>query len=320
MSGKSISRRIVLKRTSSISGPGNTVKGKNTKELLQEMIRDLQERDNQLNCLMSCLHENSRLQDMPDLSMEQFYRRVVEFIFSARKYLTIAGASITVEGVSYKSPEFMETKWKQMADIVISGKRVGIVEIYYLESMAQDNRELYADGKGGFIDIVAWELSKFIERRRTREALAVANEKLMAEQIAMQKKHTALKEILNQIDDEKQLVVRNIQSNIERIARPILRMIEEKISSRESRYITLLDSCLDDISSPFINRLEMNNSRLTPREIEICHMIRNGFSSKAIAVTLNISPQTVHKQRKQIRAKLDLTNRKINLTSYLKKE
>lgn len=316
MPGKSVSRTIRLKRKSSVSAPENAAGRKDTKEPPREMIRDLQERDHQLNCL----HEISTLQDMPDISTEQFFRRVIESIYSTRRYARIAGVSITVEGVSYKSPEFIEMEWKKMADIVISGKRVGIVEIYYLESMAQDNRELYADGKGDFIDIVAWELSKFIERRRTRQALAVANEKLINEQIAMQKKHTALKEILNQIDEEKRQVVRDIQSNIERIARPILRMIEEKISPRESRYITLLDSCLDDISSPFINRLEMNNSKLTPREVEICHMIRNGFSSKAIAATLNISPQTVHKQRKQIRAKLGLTNRKINLTSYLKKE
>ncbi len=316
MSGKSVSRTIRLKRKSSVSAPENTIKRKDTKELLQEMIRNLEERDHQLNCL----HEISTLQDMPDFSMEQSFRRVVECIFSAKRYSAITGVSITVEDRSYKSPRFIETEWKQAADITVYGKRAGIIEIYYLENTVQDNRNTPAEGKRNFIDIIARELRRFIERRRTRQALAVANEKLINEQIAMQKKHTALKEILNQIDEEKKHVMRDIQSNIERIARPILRMIEEKISPRESRYVTLLDSCLNDISSPFISRLEMNNSKLTPREIEICHMIRNGFSSKAIAATLNISLQTVHKQRKQIRAKLDLTNRKINLTSYLKRK
>jgi DNA-binding NarL/FixJ family response regulator len=306
----------MIKRASPISGPENNVNGKDTKGLLREMIRDLRERDHQLNCL----HEISTLQDMPDLSMEQSFRRVVECIFSARRYSAIAGVSITVEDRSYKSPRFIETEWRQAADITVSGKIAGIIEIYYLENTIQDDGNTPAEGKRNFIDIIAHELGRFIERRRTRQELAVANEKLMAEQIAMQKKHTALKEVLNQIDEEKKHVMRDIQSNIERIARPILRMIEEKISPRENRYVTLLDSCLDDISSPFISRLEMNNNKLTPREVEICHMIRNGFSSKAIAATLNISLQTVHKQRKQIRAKLDLTNKKINLTSYLKKE
>lgn len=57
---------------------------------------------------------------------------------------------------------------------------------------------------------------------------------------------------------------------------------------------------------------------MSPRESEICSMVKNGLTSKDIARTLGISTQTVLKQRKHIRKKLGINNSPINLTSYLK--
>ena len=57
---------------------------------------------------------------------------------------------------------------------------------------------------------------------------------------------------------------------------------------------------------------------LSPRETEICNMIRNGMSSKQISESLHLSTVTIHKHREQIRNKLGLTNMKINLSTYLR--
>jgi DNA-binding CsgD family transcriptional regulator len=59
-------------------------------------------------------------------------------------------------------------------------------------------------------------------------------------------------------------------------------------------------------------------ARLTPREQEICDMIRDGLSSKEISEVLNLSILTVHKHREQIRDKLGLTNQNINLSTFLR--
>ena len=57
--------------------------------------------------------------------------------------------------------------------------------------------------------------------------------------------------------------------------------------------------------------------KLTPREMEICTMIESGLTSKEIPEQLNISCQTIDNHRKSIRKKLDITNKNINLSSYL---
>jgi DNA-binding CsgD family transcriptional regulator len=56
---------------------------------------------------------------------------------------------------------------------------------------------------------------------------------------------------------------------------------------------------------------------LTPREIEICNMVKSDITSKEISKLLNISPQTIVKHRKNIRKKLGISNKNINLTSFL---
>lgn len=59
---------------------------------------------------------------------------------------------------------------------------------------------------------------------------------------------------------------------------------------------------------------------LTETEARIAGMIRNGMTSEAVAKTLNISLNTVKTHRRNIRKKLAVQNKSINLQNYLKSE
>jgi DNA-binding CsgD family transcriptional regulator len=56
---------------------------------------------------------------------------------------------------------------------------------------------------------------------------------------------------------------------------------------------------------------------LTPKEIQVASMVREGASTKAIAATLSLSPETISIHRKNIRSKLGLNSKSDNLRSYL---
>ena len=75
---------------------------------------------------------------------------------------------------------------------------------------------------------------------------------------------------------------------------------------------------LQKITSSFGSDITSRNIKLTPREIEVCNMIEKGFSNKDVANFLNITVQSIEEYRKHIRKKLGLTNKKVNLTSYLR--
>jgi PAS domain S-box-containing protein len=143
-------------------------------------------------------------------------------------------------------------------------------------------------------------------------------EELSSKHEALAQKNIALEEVLCQIDDSKKQMALQIQSYIQKIAYPILDSIREGASESDERRLSILKSTLAEITSPFISLLDIQFPMLTPREIEVCNMVKNGFSCKEIASSLNISVQTVLKQRKAIRKKLGISNKKINLTSYLK--
>jgi len=154
-------------------------------------------------------------------------------------------------------------------------------------------------------------------KERTQE-LAAINEALHVEREAMRQKNIALNEVLDQIEQGKRQLASQIQANINRIALPILKSLEARTDLADRQYIRLLRSNLEEIASPLTGQLEERFKNLTPREMEICHLTRNGLSCKDIAASFNTSVQTVLKQRSVIRKKLGIANKKVNLTSFLK--
>ncbi|MDD4051651.1 MAG: PAS domain-containing protein [candidate division Zixibacteria bacterium] len=152
---------------------------------------------------------------------------------------------------------------------------------------------------------------------RTQE-LAEANELLTAEQKALEQKNIVLQEVLSQIEKGKEQLVSQIQMNINRVTLPILDSLEAGLSESKKPLIMSLKNSLNDITSPLLGTLETKFPKLTPRELEICQMIKTGLNCKGIAQGLNISPQTVLKHRAVIRKKLRIAHHRVNLASFLR--
>ena len=98
---------------------------------------------------------------------------------------------------------------------------------------------------------------------------------------------------------------------------PIVFELELEVTGRQRSYVTLLRRSLQEITSPFLSQIARDHVQLTPVEIAISTMIRNGLSTKEIAQLRCISPATVRRHRENIRRKLGLRNRKANLATYL---
>jgi PAS domain S-box-containing protein len=156
------------------------------------------------------------------------------------------------------------------------------------------------------------------ERKKDKQDLKIANEILEAKHSALREKNLALKNVLEQVNSEKQELKAQIQSNVDRVVLPTLRLLRQKVDVSTAGYVDLLGSNLHDIASPLANRLESNCARLSPGEIEICSMIQKGLSSQEIANLRGVSVQTISMQRKRIRRKLGIANQSVSLPSLLK--
>ena len=135
---------------------------------------------------------------------------------------------------------------------------------------------------------------------------------------ALEAKNIALRELLDRVDAEKRQLLQVIHGNFNRTVAPLIQRLLTSSDGRSRRQIEQLDENLRQIMSPLLRQLESEYDKLSPREAEVCSLIRNGLTSKEIAENLRVSVETVHKFRYQIRKKLGITNRRINLRSYLR--
>ena len=177
----------------------------------------------------------------------------------------------------------------------------------------------YRDSEGKIVGLVG--IAKDItERKIIEEALRISMEKLNAGEKTFQfpEKDIALKEVLQQIEEGKRNIKQQVITNTKKILQPLLQRMRRKVTSVERKYFDLLERSLNEIVSSFPEGLNHKCSNLTSREIEVCTLIKEGFSSKEIANLLNISLFTVNRYREYIRKKLNITNKKVNLASYLR--
>jgi PAS domain S-box-containing protein len=134
----------------------------------------------------------------------------------------------------------------------------------------------------------------------------------------LEEANIALRVLLNrQTEDNKKLEER-LQVNIEELVVPYLEKLKQAgLNGKYHDYLTLLEANLNDIVSPFIQNISAVYRNLTPTEIRVAEMIKQGRASKDIAEVLNASVGTINTHRNNIRKKLNLRKQNKNLRSYL---
>jgi len=133
----------------------------------------------------------------------------------------------------------------------------------------------------------------------------------------LQKKNIALTEVLGQLEIEKQKIAGRVDVNAQKLLLPIIDKLIEKASSIDTKYLLLIKQNLKTLTSPTGIKMTSVKYRLTPQEINLCTLIKGGFSIKEIATMQNLSERTVETHRLNIRKKLGITSSKINLATYL---
>lgn len=142
-------------------------------------------------------------------------------------------------------------------------------------------------------------------------------EELAKEQQALKEKNITLREVLAAIESEKMDIRKQISSMVEDVLVPAVNRMLRRNGTVNMTYYNLVKSNLRELAVNAGGVLPIS-TRLSPRELEICSMIKNGASSKDIAEALDIALVTVQKHREVIRKKLGLTNRNVNLTTHLR--
>ncbi len=143
-----------------------------------------------------------------------------------------------------------------------------------------------------------------------------AEEQLREQKLSLEQKNIALGEILEQVHIEKNKIKDDIAANVRESVLPVLEKLKKKKESK--KYAELLCDHMESIASSYGREITKKSYNLTPRELEICNMVKGGLTSKEIADLIHLSRLTIEKHRRNIRKKLRISGKKSNLTSFLK--
>ncbi len=257
---------------------------------------------------LQCLYAISEVVETRADSLPDILQGIVDLLARSWRYPDLCHVRVTLREQKYETEAFRESFWRQAAPIRVQGQTAGAVEVFCQEAAGDEGPLLR--GERDLIDAVAARIGTVAERCLLKEELRTARESLRDAE-------AALRGVLSHIDKERAEIGRLIDANVERVLLPQLQALARQVSSQQKQSVALLEKGLAELTDPFTQRISSACRKLTPTEIEICSLIRNGLSTKEIARARQVTPATVFKQRESIRRKLSIVGTNTNLTAHL---
>lgn len=130
--------------------------------------------------------------------------------------------------------------------------------------------------------------------------------------------NAALKSLLKKRESDRLEVEEKVLFNVKEMITPYIRKLREtELDEKQGIYLTILESNVKDIISPFSPKLTSRHFKFTKSELQIAKLVRMGITSKEIAELMGLSRRTIESHRDRIRKKIGLDSRKRNLRTFL---
>jgi len=156
------------------------------------------------------------------------------------------------------------------------------------------------------------------QRKQAELSLIEKGKELENKSHELEEVNAALKVLLKHRDEDKKEFEKKVITNVKNLVFPYLEKLKNsRLNDRQKVYLNIIQSNLEDIVAPFLRQLSLSFSDLTPSEIQVAGLVKDGKTTKEIAGLLNSSTGAVNFHRNNIRKKLGLRNTKTNLRSFL---
>jgi DNA-binding CsgD family transcriptional regulator len=152
----------------------------------------------------------------------------------------------------------------------------------------------------------------------TEEALRKSQEELFDQKQSLEEANIALKVLLKQREEDKRDLEKKVLTNIKDLVLPYVEKLKNpRLKPKDKTLVEIVETHLNDVISPLLQRFSHAKILLTPQEMQVATLVKDGKTSKEIADILNVSETTVNFHRKNLRVKFGLRNKQTNLRSYL---
>jgi PAS domain S-box-containing protein len=156
------------------------------------------------------------------------------------------------------------------------------------------------------------------ERKMAEKALREREAELETKTNSLEEVNTALRVLLKRRDEEKVELNEKVLCNVKELIVPYLEKLKKSpLDPKQVGYLNILESNLNNIISAFSCTLSAKYLGLTPKEILVANLIKEGKTNKEIGEVLALSIRTIETHRKHMRKKLSIENKKENLRTHL---
>jgi len=129
--------------------------------------------------------------------------------------------------------------------------------------------------------------------------------------------NTALEVLLQKRQEDRRKIEENITANLHQVIMPEIQTLKTNTKKPEiRRSLDLLEKALNEMTASFSCALT-GRYNLTAIEIRIANLIKEGLTSDEISGHLNLATKTISYHRNNIRKKLGLHSKKVNLQTHL---
>ncbi|MDD3519643.1 MAG: LuxR C-terminal-related transcriptional regulator [Actinomycetota bacterium] len=173
------------------------------------------------------------------------------------------------------------------------------------------------DDKNNVVGIIEY-VRDITRTKKIQQVSDMLKKRLHLQNQTLQEQDTALKVLFREIEKEEKRIAENIVSNISIFIKPVLEELKIRLKkSTEIKQVEQIEFYLNKIIEPLALKLSSELYNLTPKEIQIASLIKEGKTTKEISEITGSSSKAIDFHRLNIRKKLGLTNKNINLQSYL---
>ncbi len=156
------------------------------------------------------------------------------------------------------------------------------------------------------------------KRKRAEEKLLESKKELEIKSVDLEDVNTALRVLLRTREEDKKVLEEKVMFSVKDLIMPYMEKLKMSITDqRHQSYLDIIDSNLNDIVSPFMTAKTTEQYKLTPTQIHVANFVKQGKSTKEIAEILYLSTSTIDSHRNTIQKKLGITNKNVNLRSFL---
>jgi len=142
---------------------------------VKKTVDKLNERVKELNCL----YKLTRIIRDKNLSKDETLQKIVELIPPSWQYPKITCARIKIDGNNdYKTKNFKVTKWSQISEIIYDEKKIGKVEVFYLEEKPILDEGPFLTEERWLIDTISDQVGKYIGEWQIRQELEKHRKKI----------------------------------------------------------------------------------------------------------------------------------------------